>query len=119
MDDRVRQLQLRIRALHRGQPANRIRYPQKLRAEIVAAAGAGHAAGRSVNSLARALGVSVPTLTTWLRRPSRGQLRRVAVAPNSMPALSLPTRPVVVTPHGFRIEGLDLAGLITVLRDFA
>jgi len=22
-----------------------------------------------------------------------------------------------VTPHGFRIEGLDLAGLVTVLRD--
>jgi len=24
---------------------------------------------------------------------------------------------VLVTPHGFRIEGLDLAGLVTVLRD--
>ena len=119
MDDRVRQLQLRIRALHRGQPANRIRYPQELRAEIVAVAGAGHAAGRSINSLARALGVSGPTLTTWLRRPSRGQLRRVAVAPNSMIAMSAPVSPVLVTPHGFRVEGLDLAGLVTVLRSFA
>jgi len=27
--------------------------------------------------------------------------------------------PVLVTPHGFRIEGLDLAGLVTVLRDLA
>src|SRR2546421_2574213 len=25
------------------------------------------------------------------------------------------TNPVLVTPHGFRIEGLDLAGLVTVL----
>ena len=25
-------------------------------------------------------------------------------------------RPVLVTPHGFRVEGLDLAGLVTVLR---
>jgi len=29
------------------------------------------------------------------------------------------TKPVVITPHGLRIEGLDLAGLITVLRDLA
>jgi hypothetical protein len=29
------------------------------------------------------------------------------------------TNPVLVTPHGFRVEGLDVAGLITVLRDLA
>ena len=119
MDDRVRQLQLRIRTLHRGRPANRIRYPQELRAEIVAVARAGHAAGRSVHSLARVLGVSVPTLTTWLRRSSRGQLRRVAVVPPSMTAISSPASPVIVTPHGVRVEGLDLAALIAVLRSVA
>ena len=43
MDDRVSMLQLGVRALHRGQAANRIRYPEELRAELVAVARAGHA----------------------------------------------------------------------------
>ena len=53
MNDRVRQLQLRIRALHRGQARSQIRYPEDLRAEITAVAQAGRTAGRSVYRLAR------------------------------------------------------------------
>jgi hypothetical protein len=69
--------------------------------------------------LARVLGVSAPTLTTWLRAPSRGALRPVTIAPDAMPALSPPARPVLVTPHGLRVEGLDVAGVVIVLRALA
>ena len=118
MDDRVAKLQPRVRALHRGQAGSQIRYPEDLRAEIIAVARAGRTAGRSVYRLAREIGVSAPTLIEWLRRPARGQLRQVAVAPAPI-TTTVPTSPVLVTPYGFRIEGLDLAGLITVLRDLA
>ena len=119
MDDRVRQLQSRIRALHRRQAGSRIRYPEDLRAEIVAVTRAARAAGRSVNRLAQDLGVSSPTLTTWLRRPARGHVRPVTLAANSVAPLSSTTNAVLVTPQGVRVEGLDLAGLVTVLRSFA
>jgi transposase-like protein len=114
MNDRIAKLQLRVRALHRGHAASQVRYPDELRAEVIAVARAGRTAGRSLHRLAREIGVSAPTLMEWLRRPARGQLRQVAVAP-----APVTTNPVLVTPHGFRIEGLDLVGLVTVLRDFA
>jgi hypothetical protein len=42
-------------------------------------------------------------------------LRPVAVAAPT-PERSAVARPVDVTPHGVRVEGLDRAGLIVVLR---
>ena len=56
MDDRVAKLQPRVRALHRGQAGSQIRYPEDLRAEIIAVARAGRTAGRSVYRLAREIG---------------------------------------------------------------
>jgi transposase-like protein len=119
MDDRVPKLRLRFRALRRGQAASQVRYPEDLRAEILAVARAGRTTGRSVHRLAREIGVSAPTLIDWLRHRARGQLRQVTVAPSSESPIALPLRPVLVTPQGFRIEGLDLVGLVTVLRDLA
>ncbi len=120
MNDRVAKLQPRVRALHRGHARSQIRYPEDLRAEIIAVARAGRTAGHSLYRLAREIGVSAPTLMEWLRRPAHGQLRQVAVAPPApVTTMTSTTKPVVITPHGLRIEGLDLAGLITVLRDLA
>ena len=115
MNDRIAKLQLRIRALHRGHAASQVRYPADLRAEIIAVARAGQTAGGSVYRLAREIGVSAPTLIEWLRRPARGRLRQITVAPAPATTMGAPTNPVLVTPHGFRIEGLDLAGLVTVV----
>ena len=119
MNDRVAKLQLLIRALRRGRSASQVRYPEDLRAEITAVTRAAKAAGRSVYSLAREMGVSAPTLIEWSRRPVHGTLRQVAVAPSSVPAMASTPSPVLVTPHGFRVEGLDVAGLVTVLRSLA
>ena len=119
MDDRVRKLRLRIRAQRQGHAASQVRYPEDLRAEIVTIVRAGRVAGRSLSHLAREIGVSAPTLIAWLRRPARGHVRQVELAPSAVSAIAAPPSPVLVTPQGFRIEGLDLAGLITVLRDLA
>jgi transposase-like protein len=120
MDERIRQLQYRIRALHRGHAKTGTRYPEDLRAEVVTLARAGRAAGRSLSSLARAVGLSVPTLTGWLRRQGPGRLRRVTVVASPRPAIVAPPRPLVlVTPQGVRVEGLDVTTLVTMLRMLA
>ncbi len=119
MDNRVRQLQLRIRALRRGHARSQIRYPADLRADIIGAARAARAAGRSIYGVARDLGVSAPTLIEWLRRPTPGRLRQVTIGPAPVKTTASKPSAVLVTPHGLRIEGLDLAGLVTVLRDLA
>src|SRR6266404_9326958 len=104
MDDRVAKLQPRVRALHRGQAGSQIRYPEDLRAEIIAVARAGRTAGPSVYRLAREIGVSAPTLIEWLRRPARAHLCQVAVTRDSVTPTASTTSPVLVTPLGFRIE---------------
>jgi transposase-like protein len=91
MNDRIAKLQLRIRALHRGHAASQVRYPEDLRAEIIAVARAGQTVGGSVYRLAREIGVSAPTLIEWLRRPARERLRQITVAPAPATTMGAPT----------------------------
>jgi hypothetical protein len=62
--------------------------------------------------------VSEPTLAKWLRRPSPPRLRPVAVA-TVLTAEPSAVGPVLITRTGVRVEGLDAAALITVLRALA
>jgi hypothetical protein len=66
-----------------------------------------------VGRLAREIGVSEPTLTKWLRPPAGPVLRPVAITTTERPAGS---RPVLITPTGVRVEGLEGATLIAVLQ---
>ena len=118
MDDRVAKLRTRVRALHRGHVGSQVRYPEDLRAEITAVTHDARAAGRSVFSLARELGVSAPTLFEWARPPVRRPWRPVTLSPQ-VPETPPPVSPGLVTPHGFHVEGLDVAGVVTVLRNLA
>jgi transposase-like protein len=90
VDDHIHKLQVRVRVLHRSQVASQVRYPDDLRAEIAAVTHAAKAAGRSVYSLAREIGVSAPTLIEWFRRPARRPWRPVTLVP---PAAPRPLRP--------------------------
>jgi hypothetical protein len=73
---------------------------------VVGLARAGRGAGVSLKRLATELGLPPYTLVRWLRRAPRRSLRRVTV-----PAAPLPPPPalVLVTPEGWRVEGLDVA----------
>ena len=53
MNDRIAKLQLRVRAPHRDHAASQGRYPEELRAEIIAVARSGRTTGRSFYRLAR------------------------------------------------------------------
>jgi hypothetical protein len=115
MDEEIRRLRAEAQRLARGKPPSQVRYPDAYRRAAVAVARRRRERGGTVAHLARALGVSEPTLTKWLRPPVRPVLRPVAVAAAPTPERSAGA-PVLVTAHGVRVEGLDRDGLIVVLR---
>ena len=116
MDEEIRRLRTEAQRLARGKPPSQVRYPDAYRRAAVAVARRRQERGGSVAHLARELGVSEPTLTKWLRPPALPVLRPVAVVAAPTPERSAVARPVLVTPHGVRVEGLDRDGLILVLR---
>jgi transposase-like protein len=112
MSDRVPQrLRQQIIALHRkGRPTGR-RYPLELRAAVVSYALEEASRGASVYSMAGSLGLTEPTLRSWLRKRPR-RLRTVTVQEGAPPA-----RPwCLVTAQGHRVEGLSREDLVFLLR---
>ena len=102
--------------LERTRPAhNPDGYPDEVRDQIANLASAQREGGNSRSQIARGLGISRTTLTRWLGEESPRSPGFVPVeasvpaVPSSSPTLSL------VSPTGFRIEGLDLEGAILAL----
>jgi hypothetical protein len=99
-----------------GRPGRGVRYPEDLRREAIGLARTGLQEGKSLGRVAEELGLGPATLTRWLGRGWTGEpLRPVEVQRDEEEpgqAYSL----VVVTPSGWRIEGLRLADLAELLR---
>lgn len=71
------------------------------------------AAGQSWARIARRVGLSVGSLKNWSQTPPPARtLVPVAVAAAERPAAAL----VVVSPGGYRLEGLDLPTATALLR---
>ena len=101
-------------ALHLGhRTGTAVRYTPALRRRAVAIARKRGEVGVAVAAVARELGVRPRALRLWLQTPARPRLRRVAIA--TAPVADL-DRPVLITPQGFRVEGLGAAGLVALLR---
>ena len=98
-----------------GQRGRTSRIPDAVRAQILAYARRERAMGCSWHRIARAVGVSAGALTNWSRtpRPAR-RLVPVAVAAHAPEPPAAPV--VVVSPSGYRVEGLDLATATALLR---
>lgn len=112
MDDRAREYRAKLDELRRRGGA-RWRTPQVLRDEIAAWARKLRAEGHRLGSIAAAIGLSESALGRWLSSGGGGgELRRVRVVEGG-PA---PGRLVVVTPAGYRLEGLSLSQAVDVLR---
>ena len=94
------------------------RYPESLRQLAVSFATEAQAAGWSGSRIARQLGVAWATLERWCATPSvsepTGGMREVVVC-DEAPSSVVPG-PVLVTPEGYRIEGLRLEALVEILR---
>ena len=116
MNEAIRQLRAEARRLAQGKPPSQVRYPDGFRRAAVRLARLGRKQGGSVARLARAVGVSEPTLTKWLRPAAGAGLRPVAVLAGPPPASAAVSRPVLFTRHGLRVEELDRDTLIAVLR---
>ena len=84
-----------------------------MRAHVVAYARRERAAGQSWHRIARAVGVSAGSLQNWVGTPAPARtLVPVAVAAPAVPASPF----VVVSPGGYRLEGLDLPTATALLR---
>jgi hypothetical protein len=77
------------------------------------------AQGRALAEVAHAVGVSAPSLQHWLERETAPGLRPVAIEPIPGREASERSGPVLITPRGVRVEGLDCETLIVVLRALA
>ena len=116
MEAAIRQLRTTTRRLARGKHPSGVRYPGSFRDAVIALARRRVGHGQSLAHVAREVGVSFPTLAAWLERPAWPSLRAVAVAPELDPPSERRGHVVLVTPQGFRVEGLDGDALIAVLR---
>ena len=94
------------------------RYPEDLRQLAVGFAAEAETAGWSASRIARHLGVSWATLERWCTTQpaveSGGQMREVVVR-DDVPSLAA-LGPALVTPEGYRIEGLRQEELVEILR---
>jgi hypothetical protein len=89
--------------------------PRELRERATAYARARAATGATTASVAAEVGMSAKTVERWLRAAAPAALvpvRIVDVGRASKPALPAP---VVTTPSGLRVEGLDLDALCTLV----
>ena len=93
----------------------RWRCPPPLRAKIVAFTRQRQQTGMTIEKTARELGVSASGLTRWLQA-GEPRIRPVRIAEAPAP---LQDSLVLVTPGGYRLEGLSPASAADLLRRLA
>jgi hypothetical protein len=86
-------------------------YPAHVRETVVGAARAWLAAGWSPNRVGRELGLAATTIRLWIEASEKPAFRPVTLSSSTMNrALCL------VTPSGYRLEGLDLESAASLLE---
>ena len=116
MNDGIRSLQSEARQLARGKVPKAIRYPVAFRAAVAALTRSQLDQGTSMNRVAGALGLPARSLTRWLQQSVPPVLRPVTLRPDLVAPAPPAAGPVLLTPQGLRVEGLDRDALIAVLR---
>jgi transposase-like protein len=116
MDEEIRRLRARAQRLAHGKAGSQVRYPPAFRRAAIALARMRVREGGSVARLAQEVGVSIPTLTKWLRPTAVSVLRPVAVTSALPPERRAVASAVLITPKGVRVEGLDRDTLVAVLH---
>ena len=115
---------LRAAVVALGRTKRNQRIPLALRAELIAHTRAARVRGVAWGAIARELGVSMTGLKRWFAalppvRRGAPMLRRVRVtsATDSQPSVGRAL--CVVSPQGYRVEGLDIAAAAVLLRALA
>ena len=122
----LKSIRSRIEAAAKGKAPAQRRYPKSVRDDAVAYAQRRIKTGSKVAPIARRLGIPDQTLRIWIDSAPTGStaIRPVALVPRTAPAkrperVAVRAQPVLVTPQGFRIEGLALDELVKLLRALA
>ena len=116
MNDEIRRLRSEAQHFARGKAPRAIRYPVAFREAATAVTWTQLSQGTAVNRVAAALGLPTRSLVRWLETPVRAVLRPVAIAAASEARAAPRVGPVLITPRGVRVEGLEGAALVAVLR---
>lgn len=116
---RVREALARLGARGRTQ-----RLPEAIRRRVLTVVERGRQAGVSWHQLAAGVNLSVSTLHRWQATASGRHHREPVVVPVTIQAAPSAPRPpvsalVLVTASGHRLEGLQVAEAVTVLRALA
>lgn len=109
MDRDLEKLKAELRVVPRGR--NTQPYPPELRERVVRYAQSRVAAGDPSSSIARGLGLRPETLRRWLGEPEP-----VRAVPVVVEAPAVAQRVVVVSPTGWRIEGLSTRDAWALVR---
>ncbi len=99
-------------------PHNSAGYPAGLRERVGARLIARHAEGLSWKMLGAELGISRTTARKWARRVAESSAERATFLPVALvsPVPVSAACPVLFTPRGYRVEGLDPEQLLQVLE---
>jgi predicted transcriptional regulator len=109
--DRMAELRRSIAEL--GPRRRGARIPEDLRREIATYARERRDDGVTLDAVADEIGVSAETIRRYVQRKrSSRELVRVEVIPDAMEVDAL----VVISPRGYRVEGLDLERAARLLR---
>lgn len=97
-------------------------YPVAVRDRVCAYVAERRAVGATAGMVASELGLSRHSVVAWTKaRQTRGRLRPVEVVADPEPATGVapvalaPSFPVLISPKGYRVEGLDVDALAALL----
>ena len=103
-------------------PDKRRRYDDALRRRILSWVERAVAAGNSELDCSKAIGVKKWRFTLWRRleaRPPESERAQLALVHIEAPPSAMPNALVLVAPSGYRVEGLSLEQVATMLRGLA
>ena len=126
MDERVAEFRKLADTFGAGKGARPAPYPERCRNLALDYAEEKLTDGASLGEISDELGVAAQTLSTWRDRFGH-EMRPVRISRHeptdeeepvsqTPPSVSTASQPVVIMPSGARIEGLDVDGVIAVLR---
>lgn len=111
--------ELRRRVMALGRRTRGARIPEELRAEVIHYASERRRCGDGVRKIARALGVSPESIRRWTTPSVIGRTRALVPIVVRDDRHAVPEPVTVISPGGYRVEGLTIGSAAALLRELA
>ena len=120
LSSRVPEVRSQIERCRRGRSQRAVRYPPNLRHAVVELTRSALTSGSSVRIAAEKVGLPLQTVQRWLQATVAGGLRPIEVrSEEPVEAINADSGLVLVTPGGYRVEGLEVESVAALLRALA